>query len=160
MLTYWHCLVAGLTLGLFLNILSIRAVLLTFLTSFFLIILPLVLPSADQQEQMGESWYIVLIMFEVAFGMAALFIRAGVMSIVIAAFNGWNLLSHAFGLMAYHYDWPSYAWYGPLLRAGELAQVLTLILYAQPVVGMTLWALDRDRKDGNGQFRLDHGSYN
>lgn len=126
-----------------------RALLLVLLACCFTLVLPGLLPEPDA---LGGNWFGLLVGFEVVFASLALLIKA-TMSKEIAVLCGWNILAHAFGYAAYSFEIPGYSMYEWLIRGGEIAQALVLILFSRPLMRLALAIVNEKKGSSGGQFR-------
>lgn len=123
-----------------------RMLALVFLSAVIILILPSALPSpSDMQEQ----WFIMLCGIEIVFLVGAALTRT-IASIPIVGFCCWNILGHLLGYCAFLNDSPVYNLYEAIIRAGEVCQLLALILFSQPILRLAIAhnVKKRDR-DGN-----------
>jgi hypothetical protein len=136
------------------NLYRISNIVLVFLVAGVLVILPHALPDP---QSMGESWFYLLIVVEIMFGAAALCTRT-LSSKVIAGFCLWNVLGHSMGLLTYHYGYSLYSCYSAIIRAGELSQALSLVLFSKPIINLAV-LYKSYRQGGDDEWhRVEHGS--
>lgn len=135
-----------------LNLSRVRDTSFLFVAAFILILLPKILPSP---VLLDEDWFRMLIGVECLFALAALSVRS-VSAWVLAGFCLWNALGHVFGLFAYRNSWDIYSWYEGIIRAGELSQAASLLIFSAPIINFAVLRRARRQEGDDGWFRLEH----
>jgi hypothetical protein len=146
-------LIIGLGLAVMLNAYEVRSILLIFASFFFLVIL------RYAQFDLDGDWFLYPVLFETSFAIVALSTRAK-QALWVVAFSVWNLAGHITAYFAYNHDLAIYSLYSDTIRAGELCQVLSLILVSRPVENLVVFRQLKklERRDG-GWKRLGIWAY-
>ena len=140
---------AGLGFGAILNAYSTRATFLCAITFIFLFIVPYILPDPNS---VADLWFVVLVLTECLFGLVAISTRTRC-GVAVAGFSLWNSIGNLFGLACYHYDLSLYTAYGPIIQAGETAQVMSLIVMSRPVINLAIYIATGKQGESDGWQR-------
>lgn len=116
------------------------------LSAFILFILPDKLPNPDLLQ---ERWFILLCAVEIGFAIGAALIRT-IASIPIIGFCIWNIFGHLIGWYSFETGSEVYNLYEATIRAGEVCQLLALILFSQPILRLAIaHNVKKRERDGN-----------
>jgi len=127
---------------------------LVFVTAVFLLFLSSLIPPPNV---VPSAWFKILIQSELFFAGCAI-LSFSTVGHVVAGFCLWNIVGHAIGWVSYEQELPTYLLYGPIIRAGEICQVLALILFSRPIINLAVWFRTKNRSTDDEWHRLGHGS--
>jgi hypothetical protein len=154
---YFWALTGGLCLAIALNLISasIKGLTLAYTVLFFLVILS---PNLPMRSNLGAWWYILLIGLEVTLMQIAFLIK-GDASNPVALCSFYNLLCHFTAMIAYNSGHDPESWHRSMLRVGEIAQVLSLVLFTKPVARYLILSIKRQKKEHTDGYQLVATAY-
>lgn len=141
-----------LFVAVFANLKEARMVFMCFLVGWFLILIPHALPDSDT---MGINWFWMLIVIEILFG--AVIYSIGSKASQAILFLCWmNVLTHSISAWYFYQYGITPPFHQIVLRASELCQILSLLLYSEPSIALFVNALAKHKRrdKGDGRFKL------
>lgn len=149
---YFWLITGGLCLAIALNLISgcIRGLVLSYIALFFLVILG---PNLPLRSIMDSWWYIMLMGLEAIFMQACLKSKSDA-SIPVTLCSLYNLFCHFIAMCAYNSGYDPESWHRSMLRVGEIAQVISLILFTTPVARFLILSIKRQKKEESDGYQL------